>query len=380
MKPLKKILFVVNCPRFFLSHRAAVAESAKRNGYSVHVATCKDEVIDQINGKGFTHHEIPFSRSGQNPFIELKTVVKLLVLFRKVRPDIVHLVTIKPMLYGGLVNRLSLDVPLVGAVSGLGTTFTSYSILGRFRRFLIKRLYSFALGCQSVKVIFQNPDDKSALLDSGVVNEKNTALIRGSGVDLKEYQVLPEPKGDKTQVVMAARLLIEKGVYEFYKAAELLASRNVPVEMKLIGTPDPGNPKSLPESEFNSWKEKSFIEILGFRNDIAKQYANANIVCLPSYYGEGLPKSLVEAAACGRVIVTTDSPGCNYAIENGVSGVLISPKDHIALADAIEELVKNTEKRQQMGKAGRVFAEKHFDINVIVKQHLDIYQELLNND
>ncbi|WP_417435981.1 glycosyltransferase family 4 protein [Idiomarina abyssalis] len=377
---MKKILFVVNTPEFFLSHRAPLAEAAKRNGYSVHVATCKGQAAEKIKRRGFTHHEVPFSRSGQNPFVEFKTVYKLLVLFKKVKPDLLHLVTIKPMLYGGLVNRLSISVPLVGAVSGLGTVFTSSSLLGRLRRFLIQRLYSFALGCRSVKVIFQNPDDKSTLLNSGVISEENTALIRGSGVDLNEYKALPEPEDDRVQVVMAARLLVEKGVYEFYKAAELLESRNVLVEMKLIGTPDPGNPNSLSEPEFESWKQKSFIKTLGFRSDIAEQYANANIVCLPSYYGEGLPKSLIEAAACGRAIITTDSPGCNYAIENGVTGLLVPPRDHIALADAIEELVVNEGKRKQMGAAGRAFAEKHFDINVVVKQHLAIYEELLTHD
>ncbi|MDV6328054.1 glycosyltransferase family 4 protein [Idiomarina sp. Sol25] len=376
----KKLLFIVNCPDFFLSHRAPLAEAAKLNGYSVHVATGKGKGVEKIVRNGFTHHEVPFSRSGQNPVTELKTLYHLFSLLRKVKPNLIHLVTIKPVLYGGLVNRLSNNIPLVAAVSGLGTVFTSSSVFGRLRRFLIKKLYSFALGCRSVKVIFQNPDDKSALLNSGVVSEENTSMIRGSGVDLEEYGALPEPEGKRVQVVMAARLLVEKGVYEFYKAAELLESRDVSVEMKLIGTPDPGNPKSLSELEFESWKEKSFIEILGFRSDIAEQYANANIVCLPSYYGEGLPKSLIEAAACGRAIITTDSPGCNYAIENGITGVLIPPKDYVALADVIEELVKNTEKRQQMGKAGRAFAEKHFDINVVVKHHLDIYQELLNND
>ncbi|MGM7317970.1 glycosyltransferase family 4 protein [Idiomarina sp. ST10R2A5] len=373
----QKILFIINTPEFFLSHRASLAEAAQQNGYSVHVATGKGVAAEEITRLGFTYHEVPFSRSGQNPLVELKTIFKLLILFRSVKPDLIHLVTIKPMLYGGLVNRLSIRVPLVGAVSGLGSVFTSSSLLGRLRRHIITRVYSFALGCRSVKVIFQNPDDKSTLLNSDVISEESTVLIRGSGVDLKEYAALPEPVENKIQVVMVARLLLEKGVCEFYKAAELLEFRNVPVDMKLIGTPDPGNPKSLSESEFESWKEKSFIKVLGFRKDIASQYANANIVCLPSYYGEGLPKSLIEAAACGRAIITTDSPGCNYAIENGVTGLLVPPKDHIALADAIEELVANEGKRKRMGEAGRTFAEKHFDINVVVKQHLAIYDELL---
>jgi len=375
----KKLLYVVNSPEFFLSHRAPLAKAAKDNGYSVHVATSKGEAAQEIVRLGFIFHEVSFSRSGQNPFTELKTVLMLKALFEQLRPDLIHLVTIKPMLYGGFVNRLTINAPLVGAVSGLGTVFTSTSVLGRLRRFIIKRVYSFALSCKLVKVIFQNPDDRSALLNSGVISPDNSILIRGSGVDLTEYKSTPEPERDKVQVVMAARLLIEKGVHEFYRAAKLLKSRGTAVEMKLIGTPDSGNPKSLSEWEFELWKSESFINVLGFRCDIAEQYADANIVCLPSYYGEGLPKSLIEAAACGRAIITTNSPGCNYAVEDGVTGILIPSKNHVALADAIEKLVKDAKKRSQMGKAGRAFAEKHFDINVVVKQHLDIYRDLLSH-
>ncbi|WP_289117396.1 glycosyltransferase family 4 protein [uncultured Idiomarina sp.] len=373
----KKILFVVNSPEFFISHRASIAVEAKRKGYSVHVASRRGSAVDDIKRLGLTHHEISINRKSQNPLIELRTLFQLLLLFRHLKPDLLHLITIKPLVYGGIANRLSIKVPIVAAVSGLGTVFTSKSKLGILRKLLITKLYSFSLGCPLVKVIFQNPDDKSVLLRNGIVDESNSLIIRGSGVDLTEYSVSPEPNEKLVHVVMAARLLIEKGVYEFYRAAEILESRKVPIEMKLIGTPDPDNPKSLSKSEFESWKERPFIKILGFRKDIATQYANANIVCLPSYYGEGLPKSLIEAAACGRAIITTDSPGCNYAIENDVTGLLVPPKDYIALADAIEELVFNEGKRKQMGEAGRAFAEKHFDIDVVVKQHLAIYKELL---
>lgn len=361
-----------------MSHRLSLAKSAVKEGLSVHIASNMANSNTLLSSYGFTLHHIPFSRSGQNPFVELGTLYSLYKLLKELKPSLVHAITVKPVIYGGIANRLSKDVPFVAAISGLGTVFTAKSIYERLRRSIVSNLYKAAFNCKSLKVIFQNPDDRDVMLSGGAIKAQDSCLIRGSGVDLDEYIASPEPNGGQVKIVMASRLLIEKGVYEFYKAAEELESRGLSVEMRLIGTPDSGNPKSLPEYEFDLWRRKSFIKVLGFRSDIAAQYANSNIVCLPSYYGEGLPKSLIEAAACGRAIITTDSPGCNYAIENGVTGLLVPPKDHVALADAIEELVVNEGKRKQMGEAGRAFAEKHFDINVVVKQHLAIYEELLS--
>lgn len=376
MAVLKRILFVVNAPEFFLSHRLPIAVAVKRAGYEVHVATADGPDVENIKKAGFIHHQVAFVRSGQNPFRELRTVLQLFHLFKAVKPDIVHGVTIKPVLYGGIAARLAGVRSVVAAVSGLGTVFLATSTTARARRWLVTRLYRAALCQKRLTVIFQNPDDRDAMLELGLLNSRQVRMIRGSGVRLADYLCLHE-FGDRPVVVMAARLLRDKGVFEFVEAARLLRDRNVDVEMRLIGSPDPGNPTSVNQQDLDRWAREDLVRLLGYRTDIAEQYAAAHIVCLPSYR-EGLPKSLVEAAACGRAVVTTDVPGCRDAIISGVTGVLVPVKDAAALADAIQNLIADPALRERMGRAGRRLAEESFAIEIIVEQHMNIYKELLD--
>jgi glycosyltransferase involved in cell wall biosynthesis len=291
----------------------------------------------------------------------------------------VHLITIKPVLYGGIAARLAGISAVVVAVSGLGTVFVAKSAAARIRRVLVSGLYRLALNQRRLAVIFQNPDDRDGLLAIGALEENQVRMIRGSGVNLANYSFVPEPEGTPV-VVMAARLLRDKGVYVFVESARLLKSRGVEVVMRLIGSPDPGNPTSVVQSELDGWSAEGVVELLGYRSDIAEQYAVANIVCLPSHYGEGLPKTLVEAAACGRAVITTNHPGCRDAIESEVTGVLVPVKSAHSLADAIQLLIETPERRLHMGKAGRELAEQAFSIDRIVEQHLVIYKELLGDD
>lgn len=375
MKASKRILFVVNAPEFFLSHRLPLAQAAKAEGYEVHVASAFGAQVADIKGYGFDHHVVPFARSGQNPLVELATLLKLVGLFRNLRPDLVHLITIKPVLYGGLAARFAGVRAVVSAVSGLGTVFLASSGVARLRRGLVKRLYAAAFNQKKIAVIFQNPDDRDALLSIGALQHSDARMIRGSGVNLDEYPFLPEPAG-KPVVVMAARLLRDKGVFEFVQAAQLLRQRSVSVEMRLIGLPDPGNPTSVSVHDIEGWKQAGVVELLGYRTDIAEQYAAANIVCLPSYR-EGLPKSLVEAAACGRAVITTDVPGCRDAVAPNLTGTLVPVKDSVGLANALQSLIENPDLRQEMGLAGRKLAEEAFAIEKIVAQHIQIYRDLL---
>lgn len=376
-RDVKKILFVVNAPEFFLSHRLPIALAASQLGYQVHVATASGEATPEIQRHGFSHHEIPFARSGQNPIFELFSIVCLFRLFRSLKPDLVHLVTIKPVLYGGIVARLARIKSVVAAVSGLGTVFMAQSLFAKIRRSLVIRLYRSAFSNKKIKVIFQNPDDREVFLALGLVRLDQTVMIRGSGVNLSDYPCTSEPIG-KVVVTMAARLLRDKGVLEFVQAARLLRERAVDVEMRLIGSPDLGNPTSITQAELDGWMDEAIVKILGFRKDIAQQFSMSNIVCLPSYR-EGLPKTLVEAAACGRAVITTDVPGCRDAITVGVTGLLVPVKNSLALAMAIEELAINYRRRNQMGAEGRQLAEAAFCIEKIVEQHLRIYRELIGN-
>jgi glycosyltransferase involved in cell wall biosynthesis len=368
-----RLLMVVNSAEFFLSHRLPVALAARAAGLDVHIATPAGEGVDRIEAFGLVHHAFALSRSGGNVFGELGTLYFLFRLFRSIRPDLVHLVTIKPVLYGGIAARLARVPAVVAAVSGMGFVFMAEGRLARIRRSLVSFLYRRVFGKDRLKVIFQNEEDRVGMMGLGLDGGK-TVLIRGSGVRLEDYPVEAMPAGTPV-VVMAARLLADKGVREFVQAARLLKSRGVPVQMRLAGAPDPGNPTAIAASELAAWQAEGIVHLLGYRKDMAAVLSQAHVVALPSYR-EGLPKVLIEAAASGRAVVTTDVPGCRDAIEPGVTGLLVPVKNADALADAIEMLLADPAYCQRLGNAGRRFAEVEFDISRVVAEHLKIYEKL----
>jgi glycosyltransferase involved in cell wall biosynthesis len=370
------LLFVVNIPEFFLSHRLPLAVAARNAGFTVHIATGPGSACQEITKLGFEHHLLPISRSGRNPLAELRTLWGLYRLMRTIRPDLVHLVTIKPVLYGGLMARLSGVPAMVAAISGLGTVFVDRDRPRSWMRRSVEWLYRLALGNPNTKVIFQNPDDRATLIDMGAVSKDKTALIKGSGVSLASYPILPEPE-DVPVVTFAARLLEDKGVREFVGAARLLMQQGVKARFWLAGSLDPGNLTSVSEDVLSQWSKEGVVEVLGHQSDIPNLFANSNIVVLPSYR-EGLPKALVEAAACGRAVVTTDVPGCRDAIDPETTGLLVPVRDPAGLADAIQFLIENPERRKQMGTSGRALAEREFAIEKVVDAHLAIYRELTN--
>jgi len=370
----KRLLFVVNDAAFFLSHRLPIALGAQRSGYEVRVASMPGPAVADIKKYGFSHVELPLTRSGKNPVFELLTLFSIYRLFLDWRPDLVHLVTIKPVIYGNIAARLAGVRSVVAAVSGLGFVFMADGWRASFVRIGVRWLYRFAFGKKNLRVIFQNPDDRDALLEMAALDPRKVEMIRGAGVDLSHYPVIPEPDGEVV-VSLAARLLVDKGVAEFIEAARHLKQRGVEVRFCLIGDTDPGNPSSLTNNDLDALRAEGLVELLGFRRDVAQLFANSHIVVLPSYR-EGLPRVLVEAAACGRAVVTTDVPGCRDAIEPDVTGLLVPVRDPFALADAIQRLANDPKLRQQMGRAGRELAEREFAIEKVVLRHLDIYQEL----
>lgn len=368
------LLIVVNDAAFFLSHRLAVAQGAKNAGYEVQIASMPGPAVEQIRDLGFVHHELPLSRSGKNIFAEILSLVSIWRLLWRLKPDVLHLVTIKPVLYGGIAARLAPVKGVVAAVSGLGFVFLAKGLKATILRRVIRSLYCFALGKKNLRVIFQNPDDRDVLVGMGALEPIKVEMIRGSGVDLASYTEVPEASGTPI-VCLAARLLRDKGVLEFVEAVRILRQRGVNAQFQLVGDLDLGNPASITVDELEAWRQEGFIELTGFRKDVANLFRDAHIVTLPSYR-EGLPRVLVEAAACGRAVVTTDVPGCRDAIEPGITGLLVPVRDSLALADAIEVLLNDSGMRQKMGHAGRMLAESEFSIDKIVKQHLDIYSKL----
>jgi glycosyltransferase involved in cell wall biosynthesis len=370
-----RLIILVNCPAFFLSHRLKIALAAQQAGFEVHVATGPGPAITQIIENGLIHHKLPLSRSGMSLIPELKALFAICRLFRKIHPHLVHLVTIKPVLYGGIAARLVGIHGVVAAVSGLGFIFAASGLKTTIISSLVAGMYRVALGKRNLKVIFQNPDDCETLLQATGLQRNKVVMIKGSGADLSEYNVTPMPNGIPV-VVMATRLIRDKGVYEFVEAANQLKERGLTARFWLAGGSDPGNPASLDEKEISIWNKAGVVEILGHRKDIAHVFAQSSIVVLPSYYREGLPKVLIEAAACGRAVVTTDMPGCRDAIEHKVTGLLVPPRDAVALADAIERLLLDVELLKQMGRSSRNLAEREFSIEKVISTHLAVYCEL----
>jgi glycosyltransferase involved in cell wall biosynthesis len=295
-------------------------------------------------------------------------------LYETIRPDIVHLVTIKPVLFGGMAARWKKVPAVVAAISGLGFIFLSTGLKAEIRRLLAGLMYRLALGHPRIKVIFQNPDDRQAIQSFIPLPEGAIEMIRGSGVDLDVFRRLPRPPGTPI-VLMASRLLKDKGVREFAKAAELLKSLGVEVRCCLVGEIDPSNPSSLTPQEVAELKNSGHVELWGQRDHMEEVLPMANVVVLPSYR-EGLPKVLLEAAACGRAVVTCDVPGCRDAIDPGRTGLLVPVRDSAALADAIQKLLANKALCEEMGREARTLAERSFSIRAVAARHLAIYKAL----
>lgn len=376
MRKTQKLLFIVNVDWFFVSHRLPIAMAALERGYEVHIATGITDKLGILQSNGLLVHPLMLGRSSMGVLSELRTFWQILRVFKRVRPDIVHLVTIKPVLLGGIAARLMRTPAVVAAISGLGFVFIAKGKRAAAVRFIVSRLYRLSLGKRNLKVICQNPDDCETLKQLVALPSKKVTTLSGSGVNLSVFQMTPAPQQGPPVVVMAARLLRDKGVREFVAAARLLKQREVDARFWLVGAPDPENPTTITHVELSAWEKEGDVELLGFRDDIPWLFSQATIVVLPSYYGEGLPKTLIEAAACGRAVVTTDHPGCRDAIEPGKSGLLVPVKDPCLLADAIARLLDDRALCYSMGEAGRALAERRFSIEQIVDAHLKIYEEL----
>jgi glycosyltransferase involved in cell wall biosynthesis len=375
---MKKILFIVNVDWFFVSHRLAIANAAISQGYEVHIATSVTNKLDLLIKNGLIVHDLNLTRGRAN-FSFLSELRNFHSIIKAINPDLVHLVTIKPVLLGGLAARI-IGVPaVVSAVSGLGIVFSSKKLKYKFLRRFLYPFYRLALKHNNQKIIFQNENDLSSLTRLKIVSPKKSVIIQGSGVDLNVFKYVPEPNGVPV-ISFAARLLIDKGVEVFVEASEILKKRKISAHFWLIGEPDLGNINSVSIKQLKEWQSRGLVDWLGYREDIPYLFSKSNIVTLPSFYGEGLPKVLLEAAASGRPVITTDHPGCRDAVEVNKTGLLIPPRNPVGLADAICILLGESSQRIEMGANGRKMAEEKFDVNKVVAKHISIYKDLMNEE
>jgi glycosyltransferase involved in cell wall biosynthesis len=374
---MKKILFIVNVDWFFVSHRLDIAKEAINQGYEVHIATSVTDKLDILLENGLIVHNLNQTR-GHSYYSLLSEFWNFLSIIKATNPNLVHLVTIKPILLGGIAAKLSNIPAIVSAVSGLGIVFSSSRLKYKILRRFLYPFYRFAFNHKNQTIIFQNKNDFTRMSSLGLVPPKKSIIIQGSGVDLDVFRYYPEPNGVPI-ISLAARLLIDKGVEVFVEASKILIKRKIKARFWLIGQPDLGNINSVSIKQLTEWQSSGLIEWLGYRDDIPNLFSKSNIVTLPSFYGEGLPKVLIEAAASGRPIITTDHPGCRDSVDSGKTGLLISPKDPVQLADTICILLNDSSLRIKMGIAGRKKAEKMFDVSKVVTKHMLIYKDLLNN-
>jgi glycosyltransferase involved in cell wall biosynthesis len=372
----RALFYFCNVGWFFLSHRLPLAAAAKLRGYDVHVVCDieSDAEAEALTRAGLTFHRIRLSRGGLNPFRELGSFFSILILLLRYRPVTVHNISIKPVLYASIAARITGIQRTVNAISGLGYLFIDAQRTRRLLR-VVRATYRIALSSPSTRVIFQNEDDMRDFVRTELVRPEQAVLIEGSGVDLSQFSVSPEPAGQTIRIVLPARMLADKGVVEFAGAALELKKAGLPVECLLAGGVDRANPAALTEADMLALEAQYGVRWLGHVVDMAKLLADCHIVCLPSYR-EGLPKALIEACAVGRPIVTTDVPGCRAVVRNGINGILVPARQTQPLFQALSTLVLDRSLRLSMGARAREIAEREFGIESVVARTLNLYRQL----
>lgn len=371
----KKLFIVVNVDWFFLSHRLPVALAAQAAGWNVTIVAADTGKLHVIKENGLNVIDLPMSRSGMNILEELRTLSFLYKLYKGEQPSVVHHVGMKTILWGTLAAKFSKVQGVVNAISGLGGFFAddNKGLLSK----VIPKVLKFSHNRPNLLCIFQNEDDWRLYVKHGIIRHEQGRYIKGSGVDLKDYCYTPEPQGGKIKVILTARMIVEKGIFLLTEAAEKLRSKyENAVEFLLVGGLD-DHPGAITEQQLNEVCDGKYIQWLGYRTDVRDLLKQSHIVAFPSYYMEGLPKSLIEADAIGRPIITSNSVGCKETVVDGVNGYLINPKDIDALTEKLDLLISDAELRQKMGRESRKYAEKYFDIEIVKERHLSIYNELI---
>ena len=373
-----KILFIVNNDKFFLSHRKPIALAAKEAGYDVTIVASSTGLESQITELGLKYISLPMNTTGMNPKEEFKTYMFLKKLYKNDQPDVIHQVGLKPILWGTIAARNVGIKNVVNAVSGTGFLFSPEkrnSIVSKG----ICKILSLYSSKKYYKYIFQNSDDEKEFYNAGIIRHEQVTFIKGSGVDLNDFKYVPESEKDngKIKCVFTGRMVEDKGVLVIFEAARILREKySDKIEFWLCGDLDK-NPNALKKEQIESECDGTYVKWLGFQKNIKDILSQCHIMIFPSFYMEGLPKSVIDAEAVGLPVITTDWVGCRDTVIDGENGYLIPIKDANALAEKIIILVDNSELRQRMGNAAREYAEKYFSIENVVNKHLELYNEMI---
>lgn len=372
-----KILFLITEDWYFLSHRLALAQSCRDLGWTVVIATHVDRNYDDIKRLGFEIVPIRMRRGYENLFSELGAIFELLRIYRRHKPDIIHNVALKPVIYGSLAARFTRRAPVINMLAGMGYVFSRGGLSTRLIRAAIKLALRSSLSVRKHWLIVQNNTDANVLIGNGLAPVARTKIIRGSGVNIQIFKPTPEPEGPII-VAVVSRMLKDKGIREAVMSARELKRRGNKIEFWLVGDVDLQNPSSLSQETLQQWDKEGCIRWLGHQTDIPAIWAKVHIALLPSYR-EGMPMSLLEAAACGRPIVTTDVPGCDELIEDGVNGILVPTHDWMGIADAIQTLAGSAQLRARLGAAARDTVCGAYSVETVNRETQALYQSALGD-
>lgn len=373
-KKQKKIAFIYNSASYLYNFRLGIMLSMKERGWEVMAVSPYNDHSGKIRDNGIRFWNLPLNRKSKNPLSDILIFFRLVRFYKQEKPMIVHHFTIKPVIYGTLAARITRVPVIVNLIPGLGYVFSR----GGFLQYVVEKMYRFSLS-PHVRVVFQNLDDMTFFIKRKLIRRRQAHLICGSGIDTKLYSPEKIPQKENPSCVrftLISRMLWDKGVAEFVKAAKLVKKKNPKTSFLLIGGPDKGNPSSIPISWLEKVGNLKFIKWIKHTDDVKPFLARTSVVVLPSY-GEGAPRSLIEATAMGKPIIATDVPGCREIVKNGINGFLVPKKNAESLAQAMLILADDAAKRRQMGQASRERALKYFDERHIIKQTLEVYS-LLN--
>lgn len=372
-----KLMFLVTEDWYFWAHRLPQARAARDAGFQVSVATRVDTHADLIRGEGFTLHPLSWRRGSVNPFAAFAAIRELERLYRRERPSIVHHVSQKPILIGSIAARRAKVTRIVNALTGLGFLFAASTLKARILRAVLVPVLRNIASRPSVRFLVENPDDGATLQRLGVVPDHRMLLIKGSGVDVGHYDILPEPNPEPVVIACAARMLRIKGVGDVVAAFRILRARGSTARLILAGASDAENPAAISGSELAAWGAEPGIEWTGHVADIRQVWSRAHIAVLASLGGEGIPMTLMEAAACGRPLVATDVPGCREIVVPNVTGLLVPPANPERLAGALERMVADVELRRRCGLAARARVVGGLDAATVGRETVAVYRELL---
>ncbi len=375
-KRLPAVLFAFTEDWYFWSHRKPLADYLRERDCIVSLATHFNRHKSKLAEAGIHCIPVSFERSLRHPLRDLRAVFGLWAAVRQARPDIVHLVSLKPILLSGLAVFTKPKTRFVAAFTGMGYLFSSNDRSARWFRRCVIAILRVILGRANVWIIVQNVEDQVLLSSEGLGVSQRTVLIPGAGVNSEEFKFSELPTNDPAIVLLPARLIRDKGIEEFVEAARYCKRIDASTRFVLVGGYDPDNPAAIPQSVIDGWETEGVIERWGHCRDMAPVYTQSRIVCLPSYR-EGLPKVLLEAAACGRPIIATDVPGCRDVCRDGVTGILIPAHSSAALGTAITKMLAAPDMQRAYGAAGRELVEREFTIEHIGRQTLDFYERLL---